>query len=404
MRKTKEVKISFNVIHKIWKALISNKKVVIAYGGAGSGKSYTVAQYLIVTALQYPDLRAFITRKTNPSLRLSTWKLMTELLSEYEIPHTVFAGEQTIAFPNGSVFVFRGMDDPEKLKSTEFNIAWMEEATEFDLQDYLQVKLRLRRKAVKGFTNKVILSFNPVPSWVKGYFFEEKRENDIEIVRVTYKDNPFLHSEYIEVLEALREQSKIHYQIYVLGEFAVPEHIVFSNWETVDELPSSFDDVVYGIDFGYNNPTAVLKIGLMDDNVYVLDEVYKQYLTNADLIGVLESFVDNKRRFIYADSSEPQRIEEIRRAGFNIFPAKKDVKLGIDFLKRKKIYIARHCVNTLKEIKLYSWKQNNNGDVLDEPVKINDHTMDALRYAVYSYYNYHGGKVLLGKQRLNVEI
>ncbi|HEY8541382.1 MAG TPA: terminase large subunit, partial [Pseudothermotoga sp.] len=90
---------------------------------------------------------------------------------------------------------------------------------------------------------------------------------------------------------------------------------------------------------------------------------------------------------IYADSAEPARIEEIARAGFNIYPAKKDVKDGIDFLKRKMIYLYKDCTNTIKEIQMYKWKENKNGEILDEPVKFNDHAMDAMRYAVYTYQN-----------------
>ncbi len=105
------------------------------------------------------------------------------------------------------------------------------------------------------------------------------------------------------------------------------------------------------------------------------------------LIGKLKSFVRNKNAEIYADSAEPMRIEEITRAGFNVYPAKKEVKNGIDYIKRKKIYIHESCAHTIKEIQSYKWKEKKDGEILDEPVKFLDHAMDALRYAVYTHQN-----------------
>jgi len=382
-------------IKKIWRTLEQDRMVIIVYGGAGSGKSYTTALYLITTALQEPELHILVSRKANPSLKLSAWQLVKNLLDKLEVPYTVKYSEQTITLPNSSVFVFRGMDDSEKIKSMEFHYAWLEEATEFEQEDFLQVKLRLRRARPSGRKNKVILTFNPVPSWIQSYFFEEKREPDVAVVQTTYLDNPFLSKEYITLLQQLKHQSKTHYQIYVLGEFTIPEHIVYDNWETLDknEMPAEFDEIIYGVDFGFNNPSAVLKIGLKDGDVYVLDEIYRQYLTNADLIELLKTFVHDKRAVLYCDSAEPQRIEELRRADFSAQASNKNVKDGIDFLKRRTIYITKHCTNTLREIKTYSWKHDVKGNVTDEPVKFDDHTMDALRYAVYTHMHYAGTKI-----------
>lgn len=150
-------------------------------------------------------------------------------------------------------------------------------------------------------------------------------------------------------------------------------------------MPESFDEIIYGIDFGYNNPTACLKIEIKDQEVWIVDEIYKTHLTNADLIEELKSFVNEKSAYMYCDSAEPNRIEEISRAGFNAMPADKSVKDGIDFVKRQKLHIYKNCVNTIKEIKNYKWKEDKNGNVLDEPVKFLDHSMDAMRYAIYTH-------------------
>jgi len=363
---------------------------LVIFGGAGSGKSYAVAQYLLILiGYATEPLKILVTRKTNPSLRLSALELVKEILSTNNVYFFEQRAEQILSLLDGSRIYFRGMDDPEKIKSAEFNIVWMEEATEFDEQDYRILKLRLRRPQVRSrkgwlIPNQIMLTFNPVSvhNWTYKLFFERQNPSAM-ILHTTYRDNPFLDEEYIRQLEALKNEDKTFYEIYAEGRFATPENLIFTNYRVVKDAPSEFDEIRYGIDFGFNNPTVVLKVGIKDQNVWVLDELYKTKLTNAELIDLLKQFVRERNAPIFADSSEPARIEEIRRAGFNIQPALKDVKAGIDFLKRWTIYISEHCVNTLKEIRNYKWKEDRNGNPLDEPVKFMDHAMDALRYAVY---------------------
>ncbi len=375
------------VIRKIYSFLkeCRKQKEIVVYGGAGSGKSYTVAQFLIIEKLlSNRNKRLLVTRKYNPSLKVTTWRLIHELLNDLEIPYLENKTEQVLQLPRRNEIFFRGLDDAEKIKSSEFNYIWMEEATEFDYEDYLQLKLRLRRAT--NSVNQMYLTFNPVAGWTQKQFFEQESD-DIAILHTTYVDNPFLDSEYTKMLELLKDQDEAYYQIYTLGEYAVLKNKIYSNYQIVSKMPGNFDEIIYGVDFGFNNPSVILEIGLKDDNIYIIKELYETHLTNEELIERLKTFVYSKNAEIYADSAEPARIEEIARAGFNIYPAKKDVKDGIDFLKRKMIYLYKDCTNTIKEIQMYKWKENKNGEILDEPVKFNDHAMDAMRYAVYTYQN-----------------
>lgn len=378
------------VIKKIYSFLqnCNKQKEVVVYGGAGSGKSYTVAQFLIIEKLlSNRNKRLLVTRKYNPSLKVTTWQLIHEILNELEIPYIENKTEQVLQLPRRNEIYFRGLDDAEKIKSSEFNYIWMEEATEFDYEDYLQLKLRLRRAT--NSVNQMYLTFNPVAGWTQKQFFEQEND-DIAILHTTYLDNPFLDSEYTKMLEYLKEQDETYYQIYTLGQFAILKNKVYNNYVIVKDVPTKFDEIVYGLDFGYNNPTACLKIGIKDDDIYILDELYETHLTNEDLIEKLKNFVDNRYDEIYSDT-EPDRIKEIERAGFNIRAAKKakqKVANGIDLLKRKKIYIHESCVNTIDEIKNYKYKEDSKGNILDEPVKFKDHAMDAMRYACEYFMGY----------------
>ena len=378
------------VIRKIYSFLkkCEKQKEVIVYGGAGSGKSYTVAQFLIIEKLlSNRNKRLLVTRKYNPSLRVTTWQLIHEMLNELGVPYLENKTEQVLQLPRRNEIYFRGLDDAEKIKSSEFNYIWMEEATEFDYEDYLQLKLRLRRAT--NSVNQMFLTFNPVAGWTQKQFFKQEND-DVAILHTTYVDNPFLDSEYTKMLEYLKEQDETYYQIYTLGQFAILKNKVYNNYVIVKDVPAKFDEIVYGLDFGYNNPTACLKIGIKDDDIYILDELYETHLTNEDLIEKLKDFIDNRYDEIYSDT-EPDRIKEIERAGFNIRAAKKakqKVANGIDLLKRKKIYIHENCTNTIEEIKNYKYKEDRQGNVLEEPVKFKDHAMDAMRYACEYFMAY----------------
>jgi len=363
-------------------------RIVILLGGAGSSKSWSIAQHLIFKAYSERDRRFLITRKTLPSLRLSCLKLVIELLKEHNFPFEINKSELIITTPTRSELIFKSIDQPEKIKSTEFNYIWIEEATEITLEDFRQLNLRLRRQPKS--TNQMFLSFNPIDEnhWIKTDIIDKM--DNVVYHKSNYKDNPFLAKEYIHQLEDLINQDVNYYRIYTLGEWGVLENIIYRNWDTVDHFPKNCDEIIYGLDFGYNNETALVKIGIKDDEYYLKEEIYETKLTNEDLIRRLESLKIKER--IYADSAEPARIEEIYRVGFDILPSEKSVKDGIDFVKRKKQHITKDSVNLIKEIRGYSYKKDKNNNVLEEPVKFRDHLMDAVRYAEYTnFYRQRGG-------------
>ena len=387
-------------IGKIYRFLQQARaKEVVVYGGAGSGKSYTVAQFLIIDKLlSRRNKYLLIARKYNPSLRLTSYRLILDVLNKLNVPYIEHKVDQTIELPRRNVIFFRGIDAPEKIKSSEFNYIWMEEATEFDYNDYLQLKLRLRRATETK--NQMFLTYNSLDGWTKKQFYD-RVDSDVEVLHTWYKDNPFLDEEYVQTLEKLIEQDEAFYRIYALGEYAEIKNKIYSNYTITNEVPTAFDEIIYGLDFGYNNPTACLRIGIKDNNIYILDELYERYKTNQELIEMLRDFVTEPNAPIYCDSAEPQRIQELIQAGYYAMPSDKSVKDGIDFIKRHKIYISENCANTIKEIESYKWREDKEGNLLEEPVKFMDHTMDALRYAVYTHM-YHAGTKIFDKQEWGV--
>jgi len=117
--------------------------------------------------------------------------------------------------------------------------------------------------------------------------------------------------------------------------------------------------------------------------IYVKEILFEGKLTAVDLKNKLSLLIEDKKP-IYCDWARPEVIEELKRAGFNVKEAIKDVKAGINCIKSSEIYIYHESTNLLKEYKLYSWKSK--GDVIyDEVIKLNDDLLDALRYGVYSH-------------------
>ncbi len=360
-----------------------NKEVLVSYGGAGSGKSYSTAQHIILRALEEKGKRFLITRKTLPALRMSCLQLVKDLLSEYEIPYELNKSVSEMWIGDNQI-LFKSLDNPEKIKSSEFNYVWAEEATELTHQDYLQLRLRLRRK--NELKNQLIMTLNPIDQfhWIRTQILDTPGI-DTASLQSNYKMNPFLPDEYIEQLEGLADIDENYYRIYALGEWGVLQNLIYSNWDVVDRMPENYDEIIYGLDFGYVNPTALLEIRIKENDIWVREIIYQSHLTNAELIDLLKEKID-RNVSIYADSAEPQRIEEIYQAGFNIYSSEKDVSFGINRVKQYKMHILEDSVNLIKEIRSYKWKEDKEGRILEEPVKFNDHAMDAMRYALASIH------------------
>lgn len=366
----------------------NQSRYLVLYGGAGSGKSHAAATKCLMRVMFEPvGHRVLVVRKTFPSLRKSCFALMQDKIRQWGTGQyfDVNKSDLTIMFkPNGNQVITASVDDPEKLKSIErVTSVWIEEPTEITEDEFTQIDLRLRGEV--GTYKQIILTFNPIDQnhWLKRYFFDRIVEN-CTIDHSTARENPWIDSEYLKRLDALESQNSTMHQVYALGQWGVLQNIIYTNWDVVQEPPVC-DYTIYGLDFGFNNPSVLVRVGERDGELYWGELLYESRLTNEDLIAKLGELIDNKGDYIYADSAEPARIEEIQRAGFNIWPADKSVKDGIDFCKRKKIHVTAGSTNGIKELQSYRYKEDKNGTVIDEPVKFMDHFCDAARYATYTH-------------------
>ena len=299
--------------------------------------------------------------------------------------------------PNGNQMLFIGIDDQEKVKSIAGVTGIMiEEATELSEEDVDQLDLRLR--GITENYKQIVYCFNPISAnhWLKRRFFDIAPTDRVTTLRTTYLDNRFIDSEYKEVLEAYRNSNPSWWKIYGEGEWGVFDGLVYTNVTIGGEWPSSFDEEIYGLDFGFNNPTALVRVGLRDTVPYLTEKIYQSGLTNSALIELMHEVIPDPTRPIYADAAEPGRIAEIRAAGFNCIPADKSqgsLKTGISYCQGLDIHVSADSPNLIAEFGSYVWSKDKNGVTLDEPVKFKDHGMDAARYALYTHHGRRAGRI-----------
>jgi phage terminase large subunit len=385
-----------NIINdSFYPLLVDKSRYEVFLGGAGSGKSWFIAQKFLLRILlgmrKGIKHRILALRKTSPACKKSVFTLFKDLIYQWNIKDIVDINHSdlTFKFINDSEIMCGGMDDEAKIKSIAgLTSAWLEESTEFNVGDFIQLDLRIRGQTPSY--KQICLSCNPISklSWVYETFFQKQKES-CNIHLSTYNDNRFLDNVYKKVLEGLKEQDENLYSIYAKGMWGQLLDLIYQNWTIVEDKnwPTKFKETCYGIDFGFVAPTGVVEVSIKDNEFYIKEILYEKKLTNQDLIGKLEDIIPESKRdrdCIFCDSAEPQRIEEIQRAGFFARSSNKDVNLGIDFCKRHKLYIHESSINLIKELQTYSYKKDKNGNVIEEPVKFADHLLDPMRYALFT--------------------
>ena len=377
-----------------------SKRYEIYYGGAGSGKSVFVAQKLVKKALT-DRRKILVLRKVDKTTKNSTFQLLLDTLTDWKIIDKckINRTDFTITLPNGSVFLCCGLQDPERIKSiTGLTDAWLEEATEFNQEDFNQIDLRIRHPEAKG--QQIILSFNPVSkvNWCYKLFFKEAADAAMtdfraqcKILHTNYLDNKFLPQSYIDSLLLLKATNLDYYKIYALGEFGSLSKLVFNNWKVEEfDCTQVHGDLCVGLDFGFiADPTALVASIVDDENkkIYVFNAKSRKGLLNNEIAEMIkaEGFAKSS---IIADSAEQKSIEEIKREGISrIKPATKgqgSILQGIQKLQQYQIIVHPSGATALiEELKNYCWeKDKKTNEYINKPIDKYNHCIDALRYSL----------------------
>lgn len=374
-----------------------SKRYEIYYGGAGSGKSFFVAQKLVYKALS-ERRKILVLRKVGRTTKNSTFQLLLDTLDQFKIKNKckINKTDFSIELPNSSLFICSGLDDPEKIKSIAgLTDAWLEEATEFSQDDFNQIDLRIRDPHARG--QQLILSFNPVSkaNWCYLQFFSDNLElkefrDKVEIVKSNYLNNPHLPQAYIDSLLSLKATNPAYYSIYALGNFGSLDKLVYSNWQSFD-----FDEkqlkgpLICGLDFGYTNDPTAFVAGIVEpkeNRIYIFKEWGGTGFLNDDIAAQIKEMGFSKS-IIKADSAEEKSIAEIKKMGiYRISGCTKgqgSILQGIQKLQQYELIIHPSCKEVINELQNYSWqKDKQTNEYINKPIDKYNHYLDALRYSL----------------------
>jgi phage terminase large subunit len=358
------------IFERNYDAIAGDKRFIINEGGSRSSKTYSLCQLMIIYCLQNNNKVVSVIRKTFPALRATVLRDFIEILKDIGLYKQEMhnKSEHIYTFANGSMVEFFSVDDEQKIRGRKRDIAWCNEANELYFDDFTQLNMRTE--------DKLIFDYNPSDS--ASWLYELPADESIKI-KSTYKDNPFLPESIKAQIEDLARTDEALYQIYALGEKAISKSNIYSQWTFVAHRPAKFVKYVYGLDFGYNHPTALMRVYYCDNDIYIEPVIYESYLTTTMLIEKLATLNIEQTVSILADYSRPEIIHEMNIAGYDVLNANKVVKKGIDNLKTFGVF-CQDDKALKREYENYKWKKI--GDfITDEPVKLFDDAMDAIRYA-----------------------
>lgn len=363
--------------NKVFRHLEESKsKIVVQQGGTRSGKTYNILIWIMFSYCNRNENKLItICRKSFPALRGTVMRDFFQILKDQELYSEDFHSKSMNEYYlNGNTIEFISLDMPQKIRGRKRDLLFINEANELNYEDWQQLIFRTGEK--------VIIDYNPSEQfhWIYDQVLTRK---DCEFYQTTYLDNPFLGNVIKEEIERLKEVDENYWRVYGLGERGQNRSLVFK-FNTAKEIPSEAKLISYGLDFGFSNdPSSLVASYLLDDSIYIKELIHRTGMTNRDLSDEFRELGLDRRDEIFCDSAEPKSIEELHRLGWNTkSTVKGEINLGIDILRRYKLYVLDKSLNVIKEMSNYKFIEDKNGNLTNKPEDKFNHSIDALRYSV----------------------
>jgi len=363
------------------------KRVRVVQGGTSASKTFTILPLLISYALSKPNLSISVVSETFPHLRkgaIRDFKNIMISTSNYN-PANWLSSNATYTFTNGSYIEFFSADHPDRLRGARRDILFVNEANNIKFEAWQQLIIRTRLFAYVDFN----------PSHEFWAHTELENEPDTDWLTLTYKDNEATPKEVVKELQrAEKKAEKSEYwrnwvDVYVYGKLGSRSGVIFKehqSWNRISTIPKNARLLGYGLDFGYtNDPTSCIAVYKLND-AYIFDEVfYNTLLTNEDIANRLKR--NNLDKIMgWADSAEPKSIDYLKAAGCRVGGVTKgadSIRFGLALMGENLFYVTDRSLNTIKELREYSYKVTEEGKTVNEPEKNQrDHAIDAARYFV----------------------
>ena len=363
--------------------LNSSKAIVINQGGTSSGKTYSILQCLFVHALQDDGAIITVAGQDIPNLKVGALRDAQMIVSN-SLPLQSYIkdynkSDRIYTFTNGSIIEFKSYDDWQDAKSGKRDYLFLNEANGVSKNIWDELFMRTRKKAY--------IDYNPnAEFWVHRELIGKE---NIELIISDHRHNTFIEQSIHDKIESIEDEEL--WKVYARGLTGKLEGIIFRNYNVVPTIPEDAKFIGIGLDFGFtNDPTAIVEVYQLSGELFINELTYETRLTNSDIDKRLQDIGISKYKDIIADSAEPKSIADLTNYGWNVYPAIKgadSVRNSIDILKRYKLNVTQRSVNLKKELNGYKWKQTKNGEMLNEPVDLMNHAIDALRYVALNKLN-----------------
>lgn len=381
----------------------------VVKGSRGSKKSKTTALNFITRLLKYPWANLLVVRRYSNTNKQSTYTDFKWACNQLKVTHLFKFNEslpEITLKKTGQKILFRGLDDELKITSITVDVgilcwAWFEEAYQIETEDKFSTVVESIRGSldVPDFFKQITVTFNPWNErhWLKRVFFDKdtQRANTLALT-TTYKCNEWLDEVDKQRYEDLYVTNPRRARIVCDGEWGVAEGLVFENTRVeefdIQKTVQRVKETTAGMDFGFTqDPTTLICVAVDFENkrLYLYNEHYQKAMLTDDIVKMLKD-KGMQRSYISADSAEKRLIAEIRSKGINgIVPSLKgkgSIMQGIQFMQGFEIIIHPSCEHTIEEFNTYTFKQDKEGNWLNEPIDANNHIIDAVRYSLERYH------------------
>jgi len=371
-----------NVLERNAQAFNDGFRFIINQGGTRSSKTYSIIQLLVVLCLSQPKTQVSIVRKTFPALRATVMKDLINFLKEHNLydinKHK--RTEWTYEFENGSEIVFFSTDDDLKLRGRQHDIVWINEANEVNYDIFAELNQRTRRA--------IFIDFNP--SDLFSFIYDLYKRRETIVIKSNYLDNPFLPDELVREIEYYKENDPWRWRVMGMGEIGESPELIFDSFQYYDIAPIDSDGkyigkVAFGADWGYKDPTTIVKTTLVDGvtgwELYLEEILYETHLTPQQIKERFE--IVPKDQQIFCDH-RPEYVDML--SDWTIKNANKAINQGIMAMKDCKIFLKRDSENLIKEFRNYKWKKVKD-QITDTPIDLLNHSIDASRYGLMGLRN-----------------
>jgi len=380
----------FNVTPVFHANFNATEKIVINQGGTSSSKTYSIMQLLFLKAITTPKLRITVTGESIPNLKKGAYRDAQSILNDTkDLKVFLKSWNQTdriFHFTNGSFIEFITNETEQAAKSGKRDLLFMNEANGVNYMIFWQLAMRTE--------GQIYIDYNPsAPFWAHEQLIGTNGDNDlsasVRLIISDHRHNTFLSESQHKAIEGIKDKDL--WQVYARGKTGNLIGLVYPNWRVIPDEDFPEQDFIIGLDFGYtNDPTAMVKITWIGDNVFVKELAYSPGLSAKELSVILKANGVHDSSIWLFTEHDPDMAAQLRTLGFYCQPAKKgpgSIMAGISKLKEFNVFYTASSKNLMMEQKRYMWEiDKTTGKPTNSPIDSYNHLMDAIRYGVYTHF------------------